>query len=106
MISDDAAEKASEYLRDNAERYGQLRGRMEYATDNLRRVKSLVMLDMAGGLGERETQAYASEPYRVALEERRQAIEEYETERALRDAAIYRIEVWRSMTSARKYGHG
>lgn len=104
MIQDDDAERASEYLRDNAERYGQLKGRMEYASDNLRRVKSMVMLGLDGGLGERETKAYASPEYLAAIEERREAVEEYETERALRDAAVYRIEVWRSQNAARRQG--
>ena len=104
MIEDDDAERASEYLRDNAKRYGQMKGRMEYASDNLRRVKALVMMELDGGLGERETKAYASDTYRAALEERRDAVTEYETERALRDAAIYRIEVWRSQNVARRHG--
>lgn len=103
-IADDDAERASEYLRDNAAKYGQLKGRMEYATDNLRRVKSLVMLDLEGGLGDRETKAYASDQYHAAMLERREAVEDFETERALRDAAEYRIEVWRSQNAARRQG--
>lgn len=104
MISDTDAENASEYLRDNAKRYGQLRGHMEYASDNLRRVKSLVMKDLSGGLGEKETLAYASDEYLAALQEKRGAVEEYETERALREAAVYRIEVWRSQNKASRQG--
>jgi hypothetical protein len=104
MISEEDAERASEYLRDNAARYGQMRGRMQYASDNLRRVKSLQMMELEGGLGEREAKAYASEAYRVALEELRDATIEYETERAMRDAAIYRIDIWRSQNSARTKG--
>ena len=104
MISDDDAEAASEYLRDNAKRYGQMKGRMEYASGNLRRVKSLVMIELDGGLGDRETRAYASVPYKAALEEQRDAVTEYETERALREAAVYRIEVWRSQGAARRQG--
>lgn len=104
MIADDDAERASEYLRDNAKRYGQMKGRMEYASGNLRRVKSLVMLDLEGGLGDRETKAYASDKYAEALQEHREAVEEYETERALREAAVYRIDVWRSQNAARRQG--
>jgi hypothetical protein len=104
VISDNDAEAASEYLRDKSKLYGQLRGRMEYASDNLRRVKALEMMALDGGLGERETRAYASEAYRIALEERREAVTEYETERALRDAAQYRIDIWRSQTASRRQG--
>lgn len=104
MIEDDAAEKASEYLRDNAARYGQLRGAMEYASGNLRRVKAMKMLELSGGLGEKETIAYASDAYKIALEAQRDAVAEYETERAMREAAVYRIECWRSQNAARRQG--
>lgn len=105
MIPDDDAEKATEYLRDRAALIGQLRGRVKFAEGNLRRVKALQMMETEGGLGERETRAYASEQYLDALNELREAEAEYETERAYREAAQYRIEVWRSQTSARKQGY-
>ena len=105
MIEDSDAEKASEYLRDNAERYGQLRGHCEYTEGNLRRVKSLVMLELEGGLGDREAKAYASEEYRLALVARQEAVAAYETERALREAAVYRIELYRSLNKARGQGY-
>lgn len=104
MITDESAEAASDYLRDTAKRYGQLRGRMEYAEDNLRRVKALKMMEFDGGVGEREAKAYASDEYGAALLERRDSVAEYETERAMRDAAQYRIDIWRSQTSARSKG--
>jgi hypothetical protein len=104
LISDDSAEAASEYLRDNAARYGQLRGHAKYADGNLRRVKALVMLELEGGLGERETKAYASPEYHKALEEMRDAEAAYVTESAMREAAQYRIDVWRSQNKARGQG--
>jgi hypothetical protein len=105
MITEDRAEGAVEYLRDSAAEYGRLRGHMEYCDGNLRRVKSLQMLGLEGSVADREARAYASESYRVALEEHRGAVEGYETMRALREAAVYTIEVWRSQNAARRQGN-
>lgn len=104
MISQDEAEAASEYLRDRAKLYGTLRGHMRYANENLRRVKAIEMMKLTGGVGERETQALASDAYGQALYDLREAEAAYETERALRDAAEFRIEVWRSQNAARHRG--
>jgi hypothetical protein len=81
------------------------RGRAAYADANLRRVKSLEMISKSGGVGEREAAAYASEAYKDALEQMEDAVASMETIRALREAATYTIEVWRSQNSARKQGN-
>lgn len=104
MIPDEDAEGATEFLRDRAKLYGQLRGHMRYTNENLRRVKALQMMDLEGGLGERETKALASDAYGQALLDLREAEAAYETERALRDAAEFRIEVWRSLNKTRGQG--
>jgi hypothetical protein len=105
MISENRVEAAVEYLRDTAQQYGQARGRALYTENNLRRVKSLVMLEHQGSIGEREAQAYASDQYKQALEDMENAVAESETIRALRDAAQYTIETWRSQNSARRQGN-
>jgi hypothetical protein len=103
MISEERVEAAVEYLRDTAKPYGQARGRSLYTENNLRRVKALNM-PCEGPIAERESKAYASEPYKMALEDMENAMAEAETIRALREAAAYTIEVWRSQSSARKQG--
>lgn len=103
-ISDDRAEAAVEFLRDTAERYGKARGYSAFTEANLRRVKALEMASRAGGVGEREAAAYASTAYGAALEEYQNAVADYETLRAKREAAQMTIEVWRSQTSAAKAG--
>lgn len=103
MISEDRVEKAVEYLRDTAAQYGQARGHAKYCEESLRRVKALNM-PAEGSLGERERAAYASEAYGKALQDMRNAIADAETIRALRDAAEYAIEVWRSQNSSRRQG--
>lgn len=104
MIDEAAVEKAADYLRASAQASGSARGRMAYCDGNLRRVKSLQMLEHEGSLGDREAKAYASDAYRKALEEIEDATAEYETIRAKREAAQYTIEVWRTQTSAKKAG--
>jgi len=104
MISDERTERAVEFLRDTAQEYGQLRGRVAYTSANLRRVKSLEMLSREGGVGAREAEAYASPAYLEAMEDEQNAVAEYETLRAKREAAQMTIEVWRSQNSARKAG--
>jgi hypothetical protein len=104
VISDDRAEGAVMFLRDTSEEYGQLRGRVAYCEANLRRVKALEMLGKSGGVGEREAQAYASPAYHEAMQEQENAVADFETLRAKREAAQMTIEVWRSQSSARKAG--
>ncbi len=105
MITEERAEKAVEYLRDSATAYGQARGSMAYCEANLRRVKALEMMGKSGSLGDREAAAYASDAYLKALGALESVTTEYETTRALREAAIYTIETWRSQNSTRKQGH-
>lgn len=103
MISEERVEAAVEYLRDHAVAIGRARGRFMLAENSLRRVKALNMPE-EGSIAERERVAYASDEYRAALEELRDAVVEYETIRAYREAASMTIEVWRSQSSARKQG--
>lgn len=103
MIDEERVEGAVEYLRDTAKAYGQARGRALFTENNLRRVKALNM-PATGTVAERESAAYGSDEYRKALEDMENAVAESETIRALREAASYTIEVWRSQNSARKQG--
>ena len=104
MIEEERCEKAVEFLRDTAEKYGNAKGYESFCEGNLRRVKSLQLLASEGSLGEREAKAYASAEYKVALGELQNATAEYETLRALREAAAITVDVWRSQNSARKQG--
>lgn len=104
MIDEGRWERAVEFLRDTAARYGKLRGHQVYCEANLRRVRSLELLIAEGSLGEREAKAYASEMYKQAMEAYENATAETETLRAQREAAVYTIETCRSQNSARKQG--
>lgn len=104
MITEDRVERAVEFLRDTSEPYGQMRGRVAYAEGNLRRVRALEMLEREGGLGMREAEALASSAYLTALEDQQNAVADFETLRAQREAAMMTIEVWRSQNSTRRQG--
>lgn len=91
-------------MRDSAAQYGAARGHLAYCDANLRRVKSLEMVELEGSIGDREARAYASEAYRQAIEDLEDATADYETLRAKREAAVMTIEVWRSQNSGRKQG--
>jgi hypothetical protein len=105
MKTEEQAEKAVDYLRDTAKQYGQMCGRHAYATSNLRRVKALQMMQApAGSVADRESFAYASDAYLEAMKEEQDATADRETLRAMRDAAEFTFELWRSQNSARKAG--
>jgi hypothetical protein len=105
MKTEEQAEKAVDYLRDTAKQYGQMCGRMAYASSNLRRVKALQMMQAPpGSVADRESFAYGSDAYKAAMEDERDATAERETLRAMRDAAEFTFELWRSQNSARKAG--
>lgn len=104
MVDENDIEKAVDYLRSSAEASGKARGRMAYCDGQLRRIKSLVMLEKDGSIGMREAEAYASKDYADALEHLENATADYETIRAKREAAQYAIEVWRSMNRAKREG--
>ena len=99
-------EKAVEYLRASAEKYGNARGYQAFCDANLRRVKAMRMLadESEDTMGMKEARAYASVEYHNAITELQNATADVETLRAKRDAAELTIEVWRSLSSAAKQG--
>ena len=107
MITTERAEKALEFLRDSAAKYGTLRGHQAFCEANLRRIKSLEML--TGGvdgesLGKQEARAYASESYMKAIMDLQNATADMETIRATREAADMTIRVYLTQASAAKQG--
>jgi transposase-like protein len=103
-ITEDKAEAACLYLRDSATPYATARAHALYCDANLRRVKSLQMIGKDGSLGDREAAAYASDEYLRAMKELEGATYEMERLKALREASIFAIELFRSTNSARKAG--
>lgn len=97
MITESDVEASMEYLFESAMGAAQARADREVLEQGLKRVKALEMRDAnAKTIGERETTAYASETYRLALEGLREAITKDETFRALRAAHDARIRAWQT----------
>lgn len=97
MITEPQVQESMDYLFDSAVGAAQARADREVLEQGLKRVKAIEMRDAnAKTIGERETTAYASEAYRIALEGLREAITKDETFRALRAAHAARLESWRT----------
>ena len=109
MITDDDAEAAIHWMKDNAKRIGLLRGRMVAAEESLRRVKSLEMIAIRQDgekrtVSDLEALAYASDAYRVALDELQSATADYEVEKIYLNAADLQVRAWQSMNAASRRG--
>lgn len=109
MITDDEAEGAIDWMKANAKRIGAMKGRMIASEESLRRVKSLEMIALRQDgekrtIAELEAHAYASEAYRLALEELENATAEYETERIYLNAADLQVRAWQSMNATNRRG--
>lgn len=94
------AAKAVEFLIDSAAEYGAAKADAVLAGNSLRRIKAMAMRDSdEKSAAMREAEAYASDAYQAALQAEREAVEDYETLRAQREAAIQLIEYWRAINA-------
>ena len=96
-ISDEALEKAIDYLRDTAEEAAQARANRLYLDDFSRVLRAQIMSEhLAEAVNAQERFAYSDIRYRNHLEGLKQAIYEDERYRFLRDAAAAKVEAWRT----------
>ncbi len=97
MILDSQAEGAADFLRDNASEAGRLRGERIYLEEFRKSLKAILMVQSKGkSAADREAEAYAHERYQEHLARIRDAVQADEENRALREAAAMKIEVWRT----------
>jgi hypothetical protein len=97
------AERATQYLVDTAFPYAEAKARAVKADAMLRHVKALAM--KASGentAAAQEREAYASDEYRAAIETLFQATLDAEKLRAARDAAVIRVDFWRSVNKQQR----
>ena len=100
MISDDDVEKALDWLRDQAKAIGAAKEASYRADKMLSHHKAMAMkLSGESGVTAQEREAYSSEQYVMAIERAAVAAGEYETMKALREAAAMKIDAWRTMSS-------
>lgn len=93
--------KALDFIRDNAQKLGNLKGAV-YANTELRKtIKARLMLTATDlkTQSEKESYAYAQDSYEQHIKDTDELIAMYETLRILMLAAEAKIEVWRSLES-------
>ena len=97
MVSDEALEKALDYLRDTSDHCAQKRADRLYLDDYSRVLRATIMSEhLSEPVNAQERYAYSDIRYRNHLEALKISIYEDEKARFLREAAAVKIEVWRS----------
>lgn len=99
-MTEEDAERATQYLVDTAFPYGHARARMAKADAMLRHVKALYMkASTEEAATKQERDAYASDAYKDAIQELFDATLEAEKMKAAREAASIRVDFWRSVNA-------
>ncbi len=103
MITQDDAEKAVDWLRDNAYRMAQERAERLYMEQYIKTVKATIQSEQSGlSTAAAEVVALASPRYLATLQAYRDSIKSDEANRFLAAAAEAKIEAWRSQESTRR----
>ena len=105
MISEARVEKAVEFYRDNADKYGQLVGRCKALEQTRKVVHGQAFLDAQGTVAEREATAYASGAYRAVVEDIENCWADKTVLETQLKAAEHTIDIWRSQNSSKNKGH-
>lgn len=100
IVTETELEKALDFLRDNARALGDAKARTVRAGHNLKHIEALEFVrSEASSAEKKKAEARTSAAYIEAIDEDANAAGEYETMRALREAAALKIEAWRSEQS-------
>lgn len=100
LVSDADVEKALDWLRDNAEDIGTAKANSVRSGLMTKHIKALEMKRHNNlPVSAQEREALASDNYVKALESEAIAAGQYETMKALREAAALKIETWRSASA-------
>jgi tricorn protease-like protein len=101
IVTDAEVDKALHFLRDSAKTLGDLARQKSEKASLVKRTKALIMQEHSGkSLGAAEREALCDERYAKAETEEAIAIGEYECLRALRDAAMAKLDCWRTEQSS------
>ena len=99
-ITDDEVQSALDYLRDSAARMGLAAANQAKASAMLRHTKALAMkASDENAISAQERDAYASPQYKTAIENEFEAVKEFATLRATREAAAAKLDCWRSSSA-------
>jgi hypothetical protein len=103
MISDDDIEKALDYLRASTNKAAQARAERAYVEEFRKSIKASIMKEHVDQpLGAQEREAYDDPRYREHLQAIKEAVYADEYQRFAREAALAKIEAWRTQCSNRR----
>jgi hypothetical protein len=104
VISDEDAERAADYIRDNARAAAQAKANRIYLEEYRKVVKAQLMREHDdSALGAQEREAYSEPRYQQHLKVMKDAIEQDEYMRWMLTAAEAKLEAWRTQSAnARK----
>jgi len=103
MITQEQAEKAVDWLRENARSMAQARAERTYLEQWIKTVKATLQIEAQETSAARaEMFALASPKYLAALQAYKQAVETDEYSRFMVTAAEAKIDAWRSQESTRR----
>lgn len=99
MISDERADAAVEFIRDNAERHGALKAAAIFHEYETKRAKAAAFLEATGTVAEREHKSVLAPEVHAAYEKLRDVTAEEMMLRDLFQAADMTFEKWRTEQS-------
>ena len=102
FLSDDRIEAALLFLANSAKDYAEAKGQRVWLEHRMKTVKAQVLLANEGTVSEREARAYASDEFKGATDEMKDAVVKEETLRALRVAAEAKIDVFRTLEASKR----
>ena len=101
FVTDDQASDALQWLVTNAKALGRAKEQAVLSESMTKRIRAIEMSrSNAKTVAEKERDALASQAYLDAIIAEAKAAGDYETLRALKDAATARIECWRSLSAS------
>jgi DNA repair photolyase len=96
-------EKAIRYIQEHAEKYAKAKGEVAFTDNYLKVVKAQeANKSKSTTIGGKDTDAYASPEYLLAILANKQAIEEESHLRWMLEAAKARIEVWKTQEYSKR----
>lgn len=96
-------EKALNYVIENAPKYAQAKANRRYLEEYRKTLKAKLFMQAPDGtVVDRESWAYAHEEYQTNLEGLKVAVEEEERLRWMLEAAMAKVEVWRTLEASNR----
>ena len=103
IVSDESVEKALDWMTRHATEIGEAKGEIIRLESRLKTVEAFESLRSdAKAQASRQAVARTTQEYKDVCEALAQAVAHYETLRNLKEAAIYKTEVWRSENAMRR----